>query len=106
MFRDFEKELRFLEEWLARYPGEKDCIKNVDLVQSNSEKLIRVPYNGGMDEMQQPVDSNNSKFRQRSNGMYNKEDKMDMEIDEMWMLMVKVPKRKYIEVRRIVNNIV
>jgi hypothetical protein len=106
MFRYFEKELRFLEEWLARDPGEKDYIKNEDLVQANYEKKIRVPYNSGMDEeeMQQLVGSNNNKFQQRSSGMYQQEDKLDMEIDEMWMLMVKVPKRKYTEVRRIVNN--
>jgi hypothetical protein len=42
--------LRFLEEWLARDPGEKDYIKNADLLQANYEKQIRKPYNSGMDE--------------------------------------------------------
>jgi hypothetical protein len=35
--------------------------------------------------------------------MYQQEDKLDMEIDEMWKLIKKVPKRNHIEVIRIVN---
>jgi len=95
MFRHFEKELRFLEEWLKRYPSEKDYIQNADLVQSSSENQIRVLYINGMDEedMQKPMGSNNSKFQQRSSGMYQQVDKLYMDIDEMWMMMVKVTKK-------------
>jgi predicted metal-dependent hydrolase len=51
------------------------------------------------EEMQQPV-NNNKKFQI----MYQQEDRLDMEIEEIRMLMMKVSQRRHTEVRKTINN--
>jgi len=48
MFKIFEEEIGFLEEWLARDTCTKDYIEFIGL--SNYENKIRNPYSGGIGE--------------------------------------------------------
>jgi type I site-specific restriction endonuclease len=54
--------------------------------------------------VQQQLKSSSRKFQPRSSGIYQQEDKLDKEIDEIWMLIMKVPKRRHTEVRRTVSS--
>jgi ribosomal protein L19E len=40
--------------------------------------------------VQHQMGDNKRKCQSRSNGMYQQKDKLDMEIDEIWMLMMRV----------------
>jgi hypothetical protein len=52
--------------------------------------------------MQQPVNNNNNKFQQQvCSSMYQLEDRLDMEIEEMRMLMVKMSQRRHAKVKNI-----
>ena len=95
IFRYFEEEIRYLEEWLKKDTCDKECIEFVH--STDSEKQNRVPYISGMDEeeMQQLMDNNNQ-IQQRSSSMYQQKDSPEKVIDEMRMLMMKVPRRRYI----------
>jgi len=55
-----------------------------------------MPNNNGMhtEEMHQLVNNNNKKFQQGDNDIYQPEDKMYKETEEIRMLMVKVPIRR------------
>jgi response regulator RpfG family c-di-GMP phosphodiesterase len=81
----------------------------------------KVPINSGMNEeksknledinekeMQQLVDNNNNKIQQESNNklqsMYQHKDKLDIEIEMMRKLMMKVSQRRHTEVKKTVNN--
>jgi len=60
--------------------------------------------------VQQKMGDNKRKCQSRSNGMYQQKDKLDMEIDEIWMLIMRVltriPKRRNTKVIRKTNNTV
>jgi hypothetical protein len=76
------------------------------LIQSHYEDEIVVPYNRGMDEeeLQQPVNDNNkNKIQQQicNNVRYQIEDRLDMEIEEMRMLIMKVSQRRHTELKNI-----
>jgi hypothetical protein len=51
--------------------------------------------------MHQPTNEQQQVY---NNVMCQKEDKLDMGIEEMRMLMIKVSERRHIEVRRTINN--
>jgi hypothetical protein len=64
----------------------------------NILKFSRWRY--GEEEMQQPT----CEQQVCNNVMYRQEDKLDMEIQEMRMLLMKVYQRRKFEVRRTTNN--
>jgi hypothetical protein len=56
------------------------------------------------EDMQHQVRDNSSKCQSRNNGKYQQKDKLDLDIDEIWMLMMRVPKRRHTKVRRMASD--
>jgi hypothetical protein len=104
MFKDFEEKMRFLEKWLERDVSDENYMKFSDT--DNFEKKIKMSYSNDIvkKKMQQLVSSININFQQTRSNMYQQGYKLDMEIDRIRMLMMKVPRMRKTNVKRKFNN--
>ena len=98
---DFEEEMKMLEDWLSNPSiDEGNCIiesKNPkDIIQFSAEEMntsinFRWRYE---EDMQQPVNNSSSRFQQQvCNNMYQLEDRLNKEIGELRVLIVKMSQR-------------
>jgi hypothetical protein len=88
-------ELKFLEKKIA-YKKVHIQHEKLDL----NESLVTLMQG---EDMQQPIDIN-YKFQQVCTNMYQSLDRPNMEIDELWMLMMRVHKRRHNKVIRTNTN--
>jgi hypothetical protein len=95
----------------------KTARKFRDSAQTDFRKQIKVPISKGMNEeesknpedikekeMHQPVYNNNINFQQESRRMCQQEDELEIEIEKLRMLMMKVNQRRNIEVNKSICN--